>query len=237
MVAYTLHKARDKKELSQLTSQVIATEIITTLSTKERFLLSLSGGSTPSMAYSLLGQERLPWNRVDILLGDERWVSTSDELSNALMLRKTLLASGPGEKACFHTVPTIELDSPKESANYFSKLLLQVCTGSPPTFDLILLGLGDDGHTASLFPWSDSLKVKNVYATVGEGKGQARITLTHEVLSAASKVIFLVSGASKQIALKRLLDPKESYERTPAKLVNTKSEILILADEDAAKLI
>ena len=102
---------------------------------------------------------------------------------------------------------------------------------------MILLGLGDDGHTASLFPWSNSLKAKDVYVTVGEGKGQARITLTPEVLCAASKVVFLVSGTSKQIALKRLLDPEESFERTPAKLVKTKCEILILADEDAAKLI
>ena len=78
---------------------------------------------------------------------------------------------------------------------------------------------------------------RDLYATVGEGKGKARITLTAEVLSAASKVIFLVSGKSKQIALKRLLDPKESSDRTPAKLVKTSSEVLILSDDDAAKLL
>jgi len=153
------------------------------------------------------------------------------------MLKKTLLASGPGKGACFHPVPTTELNSPTESANYFSKLIDQVCPGTPPRFDLILLGLGEDGHTASLFPWSNSLSSRDIYATVGEGKGQARITLTAEVLSAACKVIFLVSGKSKQIALKRLLDPDESSDRTPAKLVKTSSEVLILSDEDAAKLI
>ncbi len=237
MVAYKIRTAKDPRELSQLTSQVIANQIKNTLAVKDRFKLSLCGGSTPCLAYSILREEQLPWDRVDIVLGDERWVSSSDETSNALMLKKTLLASGPGQKACFHHVPTTELDSPTVSANYFSKLISRVCEGNPPHFDLILLGLGEDGHTASLFPWSTSLTKKDIYATVGEGKGQIRITLTAEVLSAASKVIFLVSGKAKQIALKRLLDPHEPEERTPAKLVKTSSEVLILADETAVKFI
>ncbi len=237
MVAYKIQTAKDSNELSRLTSQLIIDEIRTSLTTKDRFKLALSGGSTPCTTYSLLGEEPLSWDRVDVVLGDERWVSSSDELSNALMLKRTLLSSGPGKEACFYPVPTTELDSPIESANYFSKLIGQICTGNPPCFDLILLGLGEDGHTASLFPWSSSLNVKDTFATVGEGKGQARITLTGEVLSAASKVIFLVSGKSKQMALKRLLDPNESYERTPAKLVMPNSEVLIISDEDAAELI
>ena len=106
-----------------------------------------------------------------------------------------------------------------------------------PCFDLILLGLGEDGHTASLFPGTQSLNVRNSLATVSKGKAIERITLTASVLSSASKVIFLVSGEGKQTALKRLLDPNESYERTPAKLVNPDSEIVLLVDKAAAALI
>jgi len=101
----------------------------------------------------------------------------------------------------------------------------------------MLLGLGDDGHTASLFPSTDSLYVFDRWTTVSRGKGQDRITLTAPVLSAANKVVFLVSGASKQIALKRLIDPHESSDRTPARLVQPAHEILVLADQLAASLI
>ncbi len=237
MALFNIQIAKDQESLAQLTSQVISNQIKSVLIQKERFQLALSGGSTPCKAYTYLREEKLPWCRVDVLLGDERWVSSSDESSNALMLQRTLLASGPGKEACFRPVPTVELNSPEDSANVFSKVITEICRDHPPCFDLILLGLGEDGHTASLFPGASDLNIKGRYAIVGEGKGQKRITLSAEVLSAASKVIFLVSGDTKQVALKRLLDPSESFERTPAKLVRPKSEVLILADKAAAELI
>ncbi len=237
MVEFKIKIANDQEKLAELTTQIISNEIRSVLAKKDRFQLSLSGGSTPRKAYSLLREENVPWHRVDVLLGDERWVSSSDESSNALMLQSTLLASGPGREACFHPVPTTELNTPEDSAKEFSKIINKVCEGTPPIFDLILLGLGDDGHTASLFPGTSALNEKKELATVGRGKGQARITLTAKVLSAASKVIFLVSGESKQVSLKRLLDPFEPFERTPAKLVAPISDVLILSDKAAAKLI
>ena len=97
----------------------------------------------------------------------------------------------------------------------------------------MLLGLGDDGHTASLFPGTEAPTVRDCWATVGRGKGLDRITLTAPVLSAARQVIFLVSGAGKQEALRRLVDPDESSDRTPARLVQPASDVLILADQDA----
>jgi 6-phosphogluconolactonase len=100
---------------------------------------------------------------------------------------------------------------------------------------VILLGLGDDGHTASLFPGSGALAERVRSVAVGEGKGLPRITLTAPVLSAARQVIFLVSGAGKRQALERLLDPQEPVERTPARLVQPRGEVLILADAEAAQ--
>jgi len=171
------------------------------------------------------------------MLGDERWVPCDDQSSNALMLRQTLLASGPGSQASFYPTPTVEYKTPQESARAFSQLIKRIFNSDSPCFDLILLGLGEDGHTASLFPGTQSLNVRNSLATVSTGKAKERITLTASVLSSAFKVIFLVSGEGKQTALKRLLDPNESSERTPAKLVNPDSEIVLLVDKAAAAFI
>ncbi len=237
MTSYKLKKVSDVKSLAVVASQIIASHIALALDEKERAQISLSGGSTPYETYKLLAKEHLPWDRVDLFLGDERWVDPGHESSNALMLSRTLLSSGPGANSRFHPVPTVKFPSPEESADAFSDLLSEICPGEPPVFDLILLGLGDDGHTASLFPQSESLLVKDRWVTVGYGKGLERISLTAPVLSAARQVIFLVSGESKQNALKRLLDPSESFLRTPARLVQPNSEVLILADESAAAFV
>lgn len=237
MTSYRIEKAIDQNDLARKASQLIASCIDLALDERERAQIALSGGSSPQATYRLLGKEHLPWDRVDVCLGDERWVDQSDKASNSGMLNRTLLASRPGSSCRFHATPTIECSNPKESAIAFSNTLNQICSGKPPVFDLILLGLGDDGHTASLFPGSRSLAITKSWTTFTNANGHDRITLTAPVLSAARKVVFLVSGASKQIPLKRLIDPYESSDRTPAKLVQPKSEVLILVDEEASLLI
>jgi 6-phosphogluconolactonase len=117
----------------------------------------------------------------------------------------------------------------------FEQHVRQLCPGDPPSFDVMLLGLGDDGHTASLFPGTAATNERHRAVTIGAGKGLERISLTAPVLSAARQVIFLVSGAAKGEALRRLLDPAESPERTPARLVQPRSPVLVLADADAAR--
>ena len=232
---YQLEVASDAEQLARRCADHVASLIDLALDERDRAQIALSGGSTPAAAYRLLNAEHLPWNRVDVVLGDERWVPASDPASNARMLSETLLrADGPGMGARFHPVPT-ELETPEASVVAFEHHIRQLCPGDPPVFDVMLLGLGDDGHTASLFPGTAATAVRDRAVTIGAGKGLERITLTAPVLSAARQVIVLVSGPSKRDALQRLLDPSEPVERTPAKLVQPRSPVLVLADAAAAE--
>jgi 6-phosphogluconolactonase len=230
---YRLVVVESAEALARRGAETIASAIDLALAERDRCQVALAGGRTPAATYRLLGQEHLPWERVDVLLGDERWVSADDDASNARLLRSTLMAPGPGQQARLHPVPT-GLGSPEEGALAYATTLAQLCAGTPPVLDLVLLGLGEDGHTASLFPGTAATGVSDRPVTVSEGKGLARITLTAPVLSAARKVVFLVSGSDKQQALRRLLDPGEPAERTPARLVQPATEVLVLADTAAA---
>ena len=232
---YKLEVASDATQLARQCAEQIAALLDLALDQRDRAHIALSGGTTPAAAYRVLNQEHLPWNRVDVVLGDERWVPPTDQASNARMLRDTLLAEGgPGAAARFHPVPT-ELDSPSASVDAFEAYVRELCPGDPPRFDVMLLGLGDDGHTASLFPGTAATQERTRLVTIGAGKGLERISLTAPVLSAARQVIFLVSGAGKRQALQRLLDPAEPAERTPAKLVQPQAPVLVLADTEAAQ--
>ena len=229
---YKLHIYKNKLELSSNVHKFIETQIVQTLKIKSRFQFCVSGGSTPKSVYELLSKSDITWEKVDIFLGDERCVNPMSEFSNSLMLKNSLLTNY-GSKAFFY-----EIFSEKKVDDNISKKLLisklyERCTSNPPSFDLSLLGLGDDGHTASLFPYQnnnpDDIVIFN------EGKGLKRISLTPKLLSASSKIIFLVSGSSKQLALKRLLDKNESEERTPSKLIKSSNQISIFCDEESSK--
>ena len=149
------------------------------------------------------------------------------------MLKKSLLTNY-GSKAFFYEIFR-DLNSNEESIKQlFISKLLEKCGTNPPSFDFTLLGLGDDGHTASLFPYQENNNVDD-FVIYNQGKGLKRISLTPKVFSASSKIVFLVSGASKQLALKRLLDQKESSDRTPSKLIKSSNQILIFCDQESAK--
>lgn len=233
MTTYHLVIASDPEDLARQAAERLASIIDLALAERDRAQIALAGGSTPRAAYRQLAMEHLPWDRVDVCLGDERWVSADDPASNALLIKESLLADGPGRHACFHPVAT-HLPTPEQGAEHYGALLVQLCGTQPPVLDVALLGLGEDGHTASLFPGTPAPLVTDRWTTVGVGKGLPRITLTAPALSAARKVIFLVSGAGKRQALARLLDPQEPTERTPARLVQPCTEVLILADTAAA---
>ena len=237
MTKYEIQVSEDKSALALAASDLIAKVIDSTLKNKTRAKIALCGGSTPKAAYTLLGKKNIDWTKVDLFLGDERWVDRGSQESNRFLLKNSLFIEGnPSLEASFFSVSTVELASPEDSAKDYEKILKNNMDGDPPKFDLILLGLGDDGHTASLFPGSDALFERDSLITVGEGKGHKRITFTSKLLSSADNVVFLISGPAKQKALKRLLDKSETWERTPAKLVAPNSEIIVLADRDAYHL-
>jgi len=233
MTTYRLTVAPTAKDLARQAAEQVASAIDLALAERDRAQIALAGGTTPRATYERLGAEHLPWERVDVLLSDERWVPAADPSSNARLLRESLMAQVPGHEARLHPVPT-DLPSPALGAEAYAELLGRLCPGNPPRLDLVLLGLGDDGHTASLFPGTTAVLEQQLKVCVGEGGGMPRITLTAPVLSAARRVIFLVSGASKRAALQRLLDPAEAPERTPARLVRPRGEVVVLADAAAA---
>ena len=232
MTHYRLQRSPDKAALAQAAAAAMAAVIRSTTTRKPRCVVALAGGSTPEAAYGHLGQEDLLWERVELVLGDERWVDAQDPASNARMVRRCLLSGSRAHRARFHPVAT-QLPNPEAAAQAYGDLLNTLCPGQPPQLDLALLGLGDDGHTASLFPGTAAVDVKDRWVTVGLGKGLPRVSMTAPLLSAAQQVIILVAGAAKRQALQRLLDPGEDPARTPAKLVAPKREILVLCDEAA----
>jgi len=166
---YTLNIYKDKLELSTAVFKFIQSHIIHTLKKKDRFKFCVSGGSTPKSVYKLLSKSDLRWDMVDVFLGDERCVDPNSELSNSLMLKNSLLTNF-GSKAFFYEIFN-DLNADDEAIkNQFISKLFEKCGSNPPTFDLTLLGLGDDGHTASLFPYQKNNNVDD-FVIFNEGKG------------------------------------------------------------------
>jgi 6-phosphogluconolactonase len=191
-----------------------------------RFTIVLAGGSTPKSLYNLLAtnaRTALPWDRMFFFWGDERHVPPTDPDSNYRMADETMLSKIP---VAAGNVFRMKSENPDAAAvaEAFEQTLrkfFQLETGQVPTFDLILLGMGPDGHTASLFPGTTALQEKSrlVVANWVEKMKTYRITLTLPVLNAARCVTFLVSGTDKAPALHAVLEEDVPGDQYPAKLV------------------
>ncbi len=200
---------------------------------RQRFTVALAGGSTPRPVYSLLAEEplrgRIDWRHVEVFWGDERCVPPSHPDSNYRMARRALLDRVPIPPENVHRVLG---ELPPEDAAAHYRLELQRVLGGGGCFDLILLGLGGDGHTASLFPGTAVLdeKERSFVAVYVEQLGSWRLTLTLPTINAARHVVFLVSGGSKAEALARV----RSGEGLPAARVQPAGgELIWLVDRDA----
>jgi 6-phosphogluconolactonase len=207
-----------------------------------RFCVALSGGNTPKGVYGQLAAQKrdsLPWNKVFVFFGDERHVPPEDPESNYRMARESLLSKVPIPEENVHRI-LAELPAPAAAVQYEMDMrsFFRLPAGSWPRFDLILLGLGDDGHTASLFPGSPALTEQSriVVANFVEKFNGYRITFTFPVLNHADQVVFFVSGKSKAQIVKTIFTPGEaSY---PAQGVRPESgKVLWIADKDAASLL
>ena len=233
---YQFVVADDREDLIDRASHWLVQVLRDALAQSDRVRFAISGGRTPEPVYGAMGSMPLPWERVDLLLGDERWVPVDDPASNGGMVQRSLLAAEPGCRATLHQVPT-DLPTPTAAASRYDGILRQLSGSTPPWLDLALLGLGDDGHTASLFPGTAAVQEREALVTTGVGKGLARITLTAPCLSSARQVAFLISGGAKAQALRRLLDPDEDPLRTPACLIRPATAVTLLLDRAAAEAI
>jgi 6-phosphogluconolactonase len=215
--------------------------------TSGSFKLALAGGSTPRGLYALLASPRhaarIEWPRVHVFWGDERCVAPSDPESNQRMAREALLDRVALPASQLHAIRG-EADPTAEAARYEQSLREAFATPSGPPrsaagarFDLVLLGLGEDGHTASLFPGSPTLQEARrwVMAARGGPHAASRVTLTPLVINAAAEVVFLVSGRAKAAILKRVLCGARAPERLPAQAIQPSAgELRWLVDADAA---
>lgn len=205
----------------------------------DRFSLTLAGGSTPRRLYEVLAADyagAIPWQKVHVFWGDERFVPPSDPASNQRLAREALLDHVSVRPSQTHPFPT-DLPDAESAAKAYENKLREVFAGECPRFDLILLGLGEDGHTASLFPGSAALAERRRWVTVGEAptEPRARLTLTLPVLNQAARVWFLVSGGSKREALQRALSPQTAIAECPAAGVRpTDGELVWWVDGAAA---
>ena len=204
-----------------------------------RFVLNLSGGSTPKSVYELLATEvyrrKFDWERVHVFFGDERFVPPDHPDSNYRMAREAMLSKVPIPEENIYPVPTSGGDPAAGAADYekalkrfYGKDTLDLAR---PLFSVTLLGLGEDGHTASLFPGTEALTERSKWVTAVIGaKPEPRITMTYPVLAASRAVVFLVAGAGKREMLNRLLDGDRSI---PAAHVETAGDLNVFCDEAA----
>jgi 6-phosphogluconolactonase len=207
-----------------------------------RFTIALAGGSTPKSLYNLLAtnaRTTLPWDRMFFFWGDERHVPPTDPESNYRMVEEAMLSKVPVPPGNVFRIKTENPEAAAAAEGYEKAIwkFFALEPGQFPRFDLILLGMGPDGHTASLFPGTTALQEKSrlVVANWVEKMKTHRISLTLPVLNAARCVTFLVSGTDKAPALKAVVEEDVPAEQYPAKLVKPSDGKLIwLIDRAAA---
>lgn len=225
---------KDAEELTVGVADWLVAYIADTLQHQERFTIALSGGNTPKQLFKLLASaayhNKIAWQKIHFFWGDERAVPFDDERNNAAVAIDVLLSKVPVPAAQIHRMET---SSPEQAASAYSTLLHKYFGGDQHSFDLVMLGLGEDGHTLSVFPNSTILQdqenwVKAVYVPE---QNMWRITLTPVIVNKAAKIIFLVSGSSKVNVLQKILNGDPSFPAS--KIQPTNGELIWFADKDA----
>src|SRR6266403_342288 len=184
-------------------AKFIADQAREAVAARGRFVMAVSGGHVPWQMFRILAGETMPWKDVHVTQVDERVAPLGDQDRNLTHLRESLLSKVPMPSGQAHAMPVEENDLEAAAASYAS--LLRQIAGSPPVLDLVHLGLGPDGHTASLVPGDPVLDVNDVdVAVTGVYQGRRRMTLTYPIINRARRILWLVTGKEKVGALLRL---------------------------------
>ena len=209
-------------------ARVVAAEARTAVAARGRFIVAVSGGRTPWQMLRALAGEDVPWNAVHVVQVDERIAPAGDPDGNLTRLRDSLLERAPVPAQHIHAMPVEEADL-DGAANRYARVLGQIA-GTPPVLDLVHLGLGPDGHTASLVPDDPVLNVTDRdVALTGVYMGRRRMTLTYTMINRSRRILWLVTGADKAAMLPCLLAADASI---PAGRVH-REQALVLADRSA----
>ena len=232
-----IHVFESPRELARAAAQVFVEEAAKSVQEKGSFAVALAGGSTPKALYESLAtayKDALDWKGVHVFFGDERTVPPDHEGSNYRMAYETLLS-----RVSVGSVHRMrgELD-PREAAALYEEEL-RTFFGGVPRFDLVLLGIGEDGHTASLFPGTPALDVTDHFVVENpvEKLDTVRLTLTVPALNEAKRIIFLVAGEGKAEALEEILEGDANPHEYPAKLVRLDGRTASLVARAAVRLL
>lgn len=224
------------QELSAAAAELFCQLAEQSVNEHDAFTVALSGGSTPRLLYEYFGQEpyisQVPWSKTHLFWGDERYVASDHPDSNFAMAAQAFIRHVPLPDDHIHRIPT-ELASPEHTAEAYETTLRNCLSvfdpvskqNNLPVFDLILLGMGPDGHTASLFPGSPILEESKRWVAATPvpklNPPVRRITLTYPVLNAGKTVLFLFSGEQKQAIVQQILEaPQEAHTQYPAARIN-----------------
>jgi 6-phosphogluconolactonase len=220
----------DDELVARSAAVMIAAEARTSVASRGRFVMAISGGHTPWLMLRALADEQLPWQNVHVVQVDERAAPLANPDRNLKHLRESLLEHAPLSADHIHAMPVENADLDLAAGEYASTL--GEVAGRPPVLDLVHLGLGPDGHTASLVPGDRVLDVTEAdVAATGRYQGRRRMTLTFPAINRARRILWLVTGGDKVGALARL---REGHPSIPASRVN-RDRALILADRAAAE--
>jgi len=219
----------DDESVARAAAKLIATEASAAVAARGRFVMAVSGGHTPWIMLRALAGEQLPWDRVHVVQVDERVAPSGHEDRNLTHLRENLLAHSPIRPEQIHAMPVESADLEAAARQYV--LALREIAGSPPTLDLVHLGLGPDGHTASLVPGDPVLNVRDAdVALTGIYQERQRMTLTYPIINRARRILWLVTGSEKVDMLARL---RKGDPSIPAGRVR-QDRAVIFADRAAA---
>lgn len=212
--------------------ELVLEKLKSAIATRNIATIALAGGSTPKPLYEKLAQQNLPWEKLHIFWGDERYVPADHPDSNQRMARLAWLDKVPIPAENIHPMPTDDPDPAIAAQKHEAELqaFFKSSPGDFPAFDVILLGIGDDAHTASLFPHTPALQVRDRLITVGNKDGNPRITFTVSLINAAHTVVFMVAGANKYDALTQIFADEADETTYPARLIHPHGELWWLLD-------